>query len=277
MTLSTAQARELGVSANTRLSPYLEKCCLNVSANASYQHAEEDLKLLTGVGVSHSTLQRLTQRHEWPEPELLEPIEELSLDGGMVRLRTPQGRACEWREYKALAAHGQANIAFYKENEKLVGWANAQTFSIPFICIGDGHDGVWNLVGRMGEAEHRLEILDWYHLMENAHKIQAPADVLAAVREMLWNGQAQDAIYYLRGHPCPGATGFINYLRHHSARLINYKAWQEQGRTIGSGQVESLVKQIASRIKLNGAQWSPESVPKILKHRCAYLNGALAA
>ena len=263
--------------ANTRLSPYFEKCCLNVSANASYQRAEEDLRLLTGICISRSTLQRLTQRREWPEPELLEPIEELSLDGGMVRLRTPQGQACEWREYKALAVHEQINIAFYKENEKLVNWVNDQPLSIPFVCLGDGHDGVWNLADRMGEAAHRIEILDWYHLMENASKVQAPADVLAAVREMLWNGETRDAIRYLRGHRCPGATGFINYLHRHSTRIINYKAWQEEGRSIGSGQVESLVKQIASRLKLNGAQWSAKSVPKILKHRCAYLNGKLAA
>ncbi|MEB3163165.1 MAG: ISKra4 family transposase, partial [Prochlorothrix sp.] len=41
--------------------------------------------------------------------------------------------------------------------------------------------------------------------------------------------------------------------------------------------VESLVKQIAMRVKLPGAQWSVDSVPKILKHRCAYLNGQLVS
>lgn len=74
---------------------------MTVSANASYQRAERDLQLLMGVSISDSTLQRLTQGYEWPEVELAEPIEELSLDGGMVRLRTPQGEPCEWREYKA--------------------------------------------------------------------------------------------------------------------------------------------------------------------------------
>lgn len=275
--MSSAQARQLGVAANTRLSPYFEKCCLTVSANASYQHAEQDLQLLTGVHTSHSTLQRLTQRQEWPEPKLLEPIEELSLDGGMIRLRTPLGQACEWREYKAVAVHGQANVAFYKANDKLVEWVNAHPFSTPFCCLGDGHDGVWNLVVQLGEAEHRLEILDWYHLMENAHKVKASAEVLAVVREQLWQGQAREAVRFLREHHCPGATGFINYLRHHATRLINYQVWQQEGHSIGSGQVESLVKQIAARVKLSGAQWSAENVPAILKHRCAYLNGSLAA
>ncbi|MBD2546788.1 ISKra4 family transposase, partial [Planktothricoides sp. FACHB-1370] len=56
-----------------------------------------------------------------------------------------------------------------------------------------------------------------------------------------------------------------------------YEAWQEAGHSIGSGRVESLVKQIGLRVKLPWAQWLPENVPKVLKHRCAYLNGALAA
>lgn len=90
-----------------------------MSANASYQRAEEDIQVLTGISVSHSTLQRLVQRQEWSEVELTAPIEEMSLDGGMIRLRTELGKACEWREYKALAIHNQVGVAFFKENEGL--------------------------------------------------------------------------------------------------------------------------------------------------------------
>lgn len=248
-----------------------------MSANASYQRAEEDIQQLTGVRISHSTLQRLTQRQEWQEMELAEPIEELSLDGGMVRLRTVQGQVCEWREYKALSVHGQANVAFYKENDELVRWVNAQSFADSFTCIGDGHEGVWKIVAQLGEEAHRLEVLDWYHLMENAHKVKAPPEVLEEVEGLLWTGQSREAVRYLREHHCPGATAFINYLLHHLSRLIDYGAWQQEGHSIGSGQVESLVKQIALRVKLPGAQWSVDNVPKILKHRCAYLNGQLAS
>lgn len=248
-----------------------------MSANASYQRAQDDIQLLTGVSVSDSTLQRLTQRQDWPELELAEPIKELSLDGGMVRLRTPEGQACEWREYKALSIHDQASVAFYKENESLVSWVNAQSFATPFTCLGDGHEGVWNIVVQLGKTEHRLEVLDWYHLMENAHKVKAPSSVLAEVERRLWTGQSREAVCYLRQHHYPGATTFINYMLHHRSRLIDYRAWQEEGHSIGSGRVESLVKQIALRVKLPGAQWSVDSVPKILKHRCAYLNGLLAS
>ncbi len=40
--------------------------------------------------------------------------------------------------------------------------------------------------------------------------------------------------------------------------------------SIGSGAVESTVKQIAHRVKLTGAQWKQENVAHILQLRCAY-------
>ncbi|MFN9994575.1 MAG: hypothetical protein ACK54G_01965 [Pseudanabaena sp.] len=48
---------------------------------------------------------------------------------------------------------------------------------------------------------------------------------------------------------------------------------QKQGLTIGSGSVESTIKQIGRRVKISGAQWHRNNVAQVLKHRCAYLNG----
>ncbi len=50
----------------------------------------------------------------------------------------------------------------------------------------------------------------------------------------------------------------------------------EQLCSIGSGAVESAVKQIGRRLKISGAQWKPETVNQMLHLRCAYLNGLLA-
>ena len=44
---------------------------------------------------------------------------------------------------------------------------------------------------------------------------------------------------------------------------------------IGSGAVESLIKQIGARIKIVGAQWKEKNVPQILRLRCAYLNNKI--
>ncbi len=58
---------------------------------------------------------------------------------------------------------------------------------------------------------------------------------------------------------------------------VNYSYYQaEQLCSIGSGAVESAIKQIGSRIKISGAQWNVESVNHILSVRCDYLNGLLA-
>jgi hypothetical protein len=58
---------------------------------------------------------------------------------------------------------------------------------------------------------------------------------------------------------------------------VNYLYYQvESISSLGSGTVESLIKQIGTRVKLSGAQWNIESVSSILSLRCAYLNGQLS-
>ena len=53
----------------------------------------------------------------------------------------------------------------------------------------------------------------------------------------------------------------------------NYDYYQTEGIcSIGSGAVESTIKQIDRRLKISGAQWNESNVSQVLKHRCAYLN-----
>jgi len=44
LTVSRKQAQKLGLKARVRLSPLLEKSCLLLSANVSYENVERDLK-----------------------------------------------------------------------------------------------------------------------------------------------------------------------------------------------------------------------------------------
>jgi hypothetical protein len=74
------------------------------------------------------------------------------------------------------------------------------------------------------------------------------------------------------------AKNFINYLKKHSERIVNYLYFSQEALcSIGSGAVESAVKQIGKRLKISGAQWKLENVPRMLQLRCAYLNGQLTA
>ncbi len=73
-------------------------------------------------------------------------------------------------------------------------------------------------------------------------------------------------------------TNFTHYLEKHRHRIVNYMYFQaEQLSSIGSGAVESAVKQIDKRLQIVGAQWKYENLPQMLSLRCAYLNGQLAA
>ena len=42
---------------------------------------------------------------DFEQPSVKATVEEVSVDGGKVRLRTPLGEACEWRDYKAVNVH----------------------------------------------------------------------------------------------------------------------------------------------------------------------------
>ena len=241
-----------------------------VSANASYERSAQDLPVLTGMQVSRGTQQRLVHRQTFELPVVEETVEESSIDGGKVRLRTPKGEICRWQDYKAINLHGHCQEAFLQENEKLLEWVNKQLLATPLVCLGDGHDGIWNLFKEIASANQRQEILDWFHLVENLHKVGGSQQRLAMVEALLWQGDVDAAIAQFQDWQHERVDLFIAYLTKHRHRIVNYSYFQAEGISIGSGTIESTVKQIGARIKLTGAQWKSENVPQVLLHRCAY-------
>lgn len=248
-----------------------------MSANVSYEQAERDVDYLTGIRIPAKTQQRLVHRQTFPLPTVAEPLQELCVDGGKVRLRTPPQQACEWRDYKAIATD-QGLVANFQNNAQLIEWVNAQSLSNRVTCLGDGHDGVWNIVQQVATAEQRQEILDWYHLKENLHKVGGSLKRLNQAEALLWKGQVHDTLALFEDCKKKQARNFCQYLRKHRHRIINYDYFQaEQLCSIGSGAVESAIKQIDRRIQISGAQWNSENVPQVLAHRCAYLNGLIGS
>ena len=253
--------------------------------NESFANAERDIEILTGVKIPHSTQHRLVNNYQLPEPKITRRASSLSVDGGSVRLRTPLGHKSEWKNYKAIKIHEQVGMAFFQDNQGLLKWVNHQPLKRNINCLGDGHDGVWNIVEQIGSSEQRREILDWYHLMENLHKVGGSNQRLRQARNYLWQGFLQDAISFAGARSAIAefndfnnkqARNFQNYLRKHQSRIPDYQLYQELGICIGSGSVESWIKQIGSRIKIIGAQWNSQNVPQMLKLRCAYLNNDIA-
>lgn len=273
--ITTRQAEKLSVGSYRQLSPHLENCCLRLSANVSYEQAARDVAYLTGMCVPAKTQQRLVHHQTFPMPSVDEPIEELCVDGGKVRLRTAPTLKSEWRDYKAIATD-QGAVANFQNNPQLINWVNEQSLAKPVTCLADGHDGVWNIITRIATAPERQEILDWYHLNENLHKIGGSIKRLNQAERFLWKGKVDEAIALFNDSAKKQAKNFCEYLRKHRHRIVNYDYFQAEGLcSIGSGAVESAIKQIERRIQISGAQWNAENVPQVLAHRCAYLNGLI--
>ncbi len=171
ITLSSKQAIKLGLRKGTRLSPHMEKCCLLLVGNESFANAERDLEILTGLRIPHSTQHRLVGNYQLPEPQITKRAEALSVDGGSVRLRTPLGQKSEWKNYKGLKVHERVGVAFFQDNQGLIPWVNQQVLSSNITCLGDGHDGIWNIIQEIGTSQQRREVLDWYHLKENLYRV----------------------------------------------------------------------------------------------------------
>jgi len=134
-------------------------------------NGEKDLEILTGIRVPHSTQHHLGLNHEIELTKIVKRGEELSVDGGTVRIRTPLGKESEWKQYKAIKIHERAGAALFQKDEELISWVNQQPLSQIVTCLGDGHDGVWNVIKKIGNSEQRREVLDWYHLTENLYKV----------------------------------------------------------------------------------------------------------
>ncbi len=249
-----------------------------MSANVSYKDAASDIEYFTGVQVSRSSQQRLVHRQNFELPTQEDTVEELSVDGGNIRVRTSKGETCAWLGYKAISLHHLGIVGTcFQDNQVVIDWVNHQPLASTVTCVGDGHDGIWNIINQLAPDVQRREVLDWFHLMENLYKVGGSLKRLKQAQTLLWKGQVEATITLFNDCKGKQVQNFCRYLNKHRARIINYEYHQaEQICSIGSGSVESAVKQVNRRTKISGAQWKQENVPQVLAHRCAYINGLLS-
>jgi hypothetical protein len=246
-----------------------------LSANVAYRNAAEDIEYITGITVPAKTQQRLVHYQEFKQPVSTVEIAELSADGGKARLITPKGEKSEWKDYKAIVSE-VGIVASFDQNGIIIDWANQQPLVKPVTCLGDGHDGVWNIFKEISCEQDRREILDWFHLNENLQKVGGSIKRLKQAETYLWQGNVKSATALFTELKKKPAVNFCKYLEKHKERIINYEVFQrDKICSIGSGAVESGIKQIARRIKISGASWKAEHIGQVLAHRCAYLNGLI--
>ena len=151
------------------------------------------------------------------------------------------------------------------------------------VCIADGAHAIWKLFTRLWPEAFQL--LDWYHLMEHLDTVvkQLPDGTS-------WRERQQTALLTQSYRPVvnallviarDGATeatreaarACIQYMWAHRSRM-NYREAKLRGYPIGSGRIESGVKQVLQqRCKQAGMRWKANHLDQMLAAKCAYLSG----
>lgn len=234
-----------------------------------------------------------------------------SMDGGRVQTRAAQGEVQPWRELKVGAwfeAKGQPpskpdgkwairaqNITYYSdiasaEDFGKIMWASGidrqADRAIELIFLGDGARWIWDLVALY--FPNAIQIVDWFHACEYLSPVaklvsrnsQEQKQWLEKVKEDLWQGRLDAVIAACQEYVQADldveddpAQQAVRYYQNNRQRM-NYPTYRANGYQIGSGTIESGVKQIATqRMKVSGARWNLQSARLVAKARAAYLSG----
>lgn len=145
-------------------------------------------------------------------------------------------------------------------------------------CItADGAAWIWKLAD--SHFPDSVQIVDYYHARQH---LSLAAQVLfpdRPARANAWFHAHTDALF--DGHLQPimaelqqaGVTDSVAYFQNHQARM-NYADFQKEGYPIGSGSVESEVKQFKHRLDGPGMYWSRPGAENMILIRAAVLDGS---
>lgn len=161
------------------------------------------------------------------------------------------------------------------------GWEDARTTQ----TIGDGAHWIWNIADEHFPLSVRT--VDWYHasqyLHEAAHLLYPNASTAATrwynrTETMLFQGQAEaiaDSITAkITANPSLNRdelTAKSTYFRNNHRRM-QYMEFREDGLPIGSGMIESGVKQFKARFTGPGMRWSRLGLQCLIPIRAAVLS-----
>ncbi|MCI0708546.1 MAG: transposase [Chloroflexi bacterium] len=223
----------------------------------------------------------------------------ISIDGGMVNIR-----AAGWKEIKVGAvfdvesrlqrdphtqdwvemAHGVAvhytAVLGTKDEFQPALWALAFAHDIPTArqcsVVADGALWIWDVADQV--CPHAQGVVDWFHAVEHlsqaAHQLYPNPDDspqrqrwLKRYKDHLYTGRIQLIIAALhRRHAPQLATYFERYAQH-----MQYMTFREAGLPIGSGTVESGVKQFKQRLCGTGMRWNKINADQMIVIRTAIL------
>ena len=231
----------------------------------------------------------------------------VAMDGGMVHI-LDEG----WKELKAGCVYdieqratfdketgewietGRAvntSYAAYLGGPEIFGqllWAEAKERGWEEVydtqVMGDGAHWIWNL-----GAEHfydSFQTVDWYHSSDHLHtaaQLCFPDDPAASQRwykaseTALFQGHAEKIAIDLKQR-ASGNSQRAKNLRteagyfENNKRRMQYLELRENGYPIGSGMIESGIKQFKARFTGPGMRWSREGIERLIPIRTAILS-----
>lgn len=272
---------------------------LSVPATTLWEHTQavgQRLVAYVEHEREHSQVERTQWNHRDYDPRACKAV---CMDGGMVYVR---GEG--WRELKA-GVIGDIEQALSQtatlpdeqpqrlRNLRYVGVVDdGQTFSralwilalhqkVPYAgrsaVIADGASWIWRIAADLFPVS--TQIVDWYHakdrLAQAAHAAY-PDDLEAAQRwlnqqaALLYQGEIWKLLLAFRRAGIEEAHA--PYFHSHQRRM-QYQTFRAEGFLIGSGSVESGIKQYKARLTGAGMRWSRAGVKRMVVIRSAVLSG----
>lgn len=227
-------------------------------------------------------------------------IKGVSMDGGMVNIR---GEG--WKEIKVGAIY---DVSLRLERDARTGeyaeFAHAQDLSYTAVLgdvqqfspalwalaveqqvptarqssvTADGAEWIWNLSADL--FPDSSQIVDWFHATDHLSEAAHALFPDQPKRAETWFHQCQDDLF-LGNIPAitdpldaAGLSDHSHYFHTHQRRM-QYQEFREQGLPIGSGSVESTVKQFKARLAGPGMRWKRPNAQRMLLIRAAVLDNS---
>ena len=218
----------------------------------------------------------------------------LSIDGGMIHIREEGWKECkvglvsdfvhQWQQDKPgvrlLNSHYTAVIGDVETFSPAL-WKLAVEQKVPYagclVAVCDGAQWIWRLVNDLFPV--CTQILDWYHARQKLAQLTQdcfPDDPQQAQRifqqmpNKLFQGRISDIIQF--GQDRQQSTSYF----YNQQRRMQYQQFQAQGFPIGSGGVESGIKQYKQRLTGARMRWSRQGAERLVTIRSAILSDTFA-
>lgn len=217
----------------------------------------------------------------------------VSMDGGMVYLR---GEG--WKELKAGVVADIEHDWYASEHPVMrlknlsytavIGdvacfakafWALAYrrgvTYAGRYAVTADGAPWIWRLAADL--FPYAVQIVDWYHAVEHlaqaaearhSNSPQLTQHWLRQMKNHLFHGEVHRIIEDLHAHDLHAHA--LYFIKHQ--HRMTYLAFRAEGYPIGSGTVESGIKQFKQRLTGAGMRWSRAGAERMVIIRSAILS-----